>query len=237
METAPHGFICRADRNACAPAALRVVGRQWWFDVEYVVDGRPDLFVHAPTEVHIPTGQPVVLELVTRDVIHSFWVPKLHGKVDLIPGQVNEIEIRADTPGVYAGECAEFCGVQHANMRLSVIAQPPAEYDAWLAAQRREAAAPADDLARRGSELFMTSACALCHAIRGTAAHGQVGPDLTHLASRSTIAGGMLPNDTAALSAWVTHAQSRKPGTQMPDVTAFTGQELRALVAYLQSLH
>lgn len=235
METAPHGFICRADRTTCPPAAIRVTGRQWWFDAEYLFD-QQDLTVRAPTEVHIPVATPVVIELVTRDVIHSFWVPKLHGKVDLIPGQVNAIEIRADEPGVYAGECAEFCGMQHANMRLSVIAQKQDDFMRWLQAQRASAQPPPTDEAARGRDVFMASACMLCHTIRGTPARGDVGPDLTHVASRERIAGGALPNDTADLEAWVTHAQSLKPGAQMPDITAFSGPDLRALVAYLQTL-
>jgi len=235
METAPHGFICRADRSTCPPASIRIVGRQWWFTAQYLFDER-DLDVAAATEVHIPVHTPVVLELVTRDVIHSFWVPKLHGKVDLVPGQVNAIEIDAEQPGTYSGECAEFCGAQHANMRLVVVAESNEAFLKWLAAQRMPAAAPQSDEARRGHDVFMAGPCILCHTIRGTDAHGDVGPDLTHVASRQTIAGGMLANQTANLEAWVTHAQSLKPGAQMPDLAAFNGRDLRALVAYLQTL-
>jgi len=235
METAPHGFICRADPTTCPPAAIRIVGHQWWFDVQYLFD-REDLNVQNATEIHVPVGKPVVLELVTRDVIHSFWIPKLHGKVDLVPGQTNEIEIQAGAPGVYDGECAEFCGQQHAHMRLLVVAQKDEEFGAWLAAQRAPAKDPANEAARHGRDVFMSAACVLCHRIAGTQAQGQVGPDLTHVGSRQTIAGGMLRNTTANLAAWITHAQSLKPGAQMPDITAFDGEELRALVSYLQSL-
>jgi cytochrome c oxidase subunit 2 len=214
---------------------IRVTGYQWWFDAQYLF-GRQDLVVTAPTEIHIPIDCAVDIELQTRDVIHSFWVPKLHGKVDLVPGQVNRIRIQADRPGVFEGQCGEYCGPQHANMRLQVVAQSPADFQAWLAAQRASAAQPTQPAAVRGREVFESASCALCHTVRGTDAHGQVGPDLTHVGSRLRIAGGMLANNPANLAAWVTHAQSLKPESQMPDLTQFTGRDLQALVAYLQSL-
>jgi cytochrome c oxidase subunit 2 len=216
-------------------ADIRVTGEQWWFNAEYLF-ARPDLDVPAPTEIHIPVGRPIDVELVTRDVIHSFWVPRLQGKVDLIPGETNRIRLQADTAGVYEGECAEFCGVQHAHMRLQIVAQDPAEYAKWLDHQR-EAASPSDDPdAVRGGEVFQAAACPLCHTVRGTLAYGQVGPDLTHVGSRKRIAGGMLDNNTANLAAWIVDAQSIKPGARMPTLRQLSGADLRALVTYLQSL-
>jgi cytochrome c oxidase subunit 2 len=178
----------------------------------------------------------VNIELESADVIHSFWVPSLHGKVDLVPHWTNYIRIEADHPGDFSGTCAEFCGAQHAHMGLTVIAQPPDEYDAWLDGQRKPAALPQGEEAQRGATLFQSGPCANCHMIRGTLAGGTVAPDLTHLASRGTIAAHSFPNDTAHLAAWVTHAQSLKPKNQMPDITQFNGQQLRDLVAYLQQL-
>lgn len=215
---------------------IRVTGQQWWFEAEYLGE-TPDLNVRVPTELHIPVGRPVIIELVSRDVIHSFWVPKLQGKVDLVPGHTNRIRIQADAPGVYEGECAEFCGPQHAHMRIEIVAQPPDFYQAWLESQRNSAAVDADgDLAAHGREVFMSSACSLCHTIRGTDAHGLIGPDLTHVGSRRHIAGGSFPNDTAHLTAWVVDAQSLKPEAKMPSMRMLPGPDLRALVAYLQSL-
>lgn len=214
---------------------IRVMGQQWWFEAQYLFDPPAGDFT-APTEIHIPVGRPVDIELETRDVIHSFWIPKLHGKVDLVPGLVNRIRIQADRPGLYQGECGEYCGAQHAHMRLQVVAQQPDEFEAWLQGQRATSAEPQSAEATAGREIFERSPCVACHTVRGTVAHGQVGPDLTHVASRSYIAGGMLVNNTANLEAWVTHAQSLKPGSRMPDITAFTGRQLRALVAYLQTL-
>ena len=215
--------------------AIRVIGHQWWWDVEYLVG---DLQQHFRTanELHVPVGQPVDVELVTADVIHSFWVPRLHGKVDMVPGLRNHIRIQADVPGVYAGECAEFCGLQHAHMRFQVVAETPAAYVAWLERQRQPAAAAQEASAQRGAEVFRTAACPMCHTINGTMALATVGPDLTHVGSRLTIAAGSLANDIANLHAWVVNAPSLKPGTQMPALTQFTGPQLHDLVAYLEGL-
>jgi len=215
---------------------IRLTGRQWWFDAEYLV-GQPQGNVHVPTEIHIPVSRTVEIELVSRDVIHSFWVPRLQGKVDLVPGTTNRVTLRADRPGVYDGECAEFCGVQHAQMRLVVVAQPEAEFRKWLATQRESATvAEAGAATRHGEEVFMNSACPLCHTVRGTNARGQFGPDLTHVGARRRIAGGAFLNDTANLAAWITDAQSMKPGSQMPTLRQLQGDDLRAVVAYLQGL-
>ena len=216
-------------------ADIRIIGRQWWWEAVYE-RGPVHRRVRASTEIHIPVGRPVTLALESRDVIHSFWVPKLHGKVDLVPGRTNHIRLQADEPGVYRGQCAEFCGMQHAHMAMLVVAEPEAEFEAWLERQRRPAARPATAAAVRGQRLFESRACVVCHQVRGTAALATVGPDLTHVASRRLIAGGMLRNNTANMYAWVTHAQSLKPGSWMPDVTQFTGAELHDLVAYLQGL-
>lgn len=218
------------------PPDIIVSAHQWWFEADYRFAGRPDLDVHTATELHIPVGKPITLQLESDDVIHSFWVPKLHGKVDMIPGRKNFIRIQASRPGLYQGECAEYCGAEHALMRLLVVAQTPAAYQRWLGAQRAPAPQPTDPQTLRGQYVFLTAACPVCHTVRGTMAHGQVGPDLTHIGSRETIAGGAYANDTANLEAWITNAQSLKPGAQMPNLTAFTGADLRALTDYLQSL-
>ncbi len=220
--------------NGSDPPSIEVVGNQWWWEVDYLSKDVHNEVTSA-NEIHIPVGEPVDIDLETRDVIHSFWVPRLHGKVDLIPGQVNRIRIQADQPGVYRGQCAEYCGQQHAKMVLLVVAQPRGEYESWLARQRQEAAAPSTDVAREGQQLFLTHQCAMCHTVRGTEAMGNVGPDLTHLAGRKKIAASY-DNDTANLGAWVTHAQSLKPGALMPNLTQFNGEQLRALVQYLQTL-
>ena len=217
------------------PADVRVVGHQWWWQVEYL---NPQVAQETVTanEVHIPTGRPVDIELRSFDVIHSFWVPRLHGKVDLVPGMVNRIRIQADSPGVFPGQCGEYCGPQHAHMVMLVVAEPPDEYQRWLDHLRTTAPAPAASEALAGQQVFMNRQCALCHAIRGTDARGTVGPDLTHLASRRGLAANSYPNTRAPLSAWVTHAQSLKPLAQMPNLTVLTGQEQQALVTYLESL-
>ena len=233
-------MVVLASEPAAKPADpapdIVVSGQQWWWNATYRFKGHPDLSVSLPTEIHIPVGRPMTVEVVSRDVMHSFWVPKLNGKIDLVPGLRNYEVLEATRPGTYLGQCAAFCGEQHANMKFRVIAQRPQAYEAWLAHQRAPAAAPESQQAMRGERVFMMGACSLCHTIRGTPARGAVGPDLTHLASRTTIAGGMLPNDTADLEAWVTHAQSLKPGTPMPNLPQFRGDDLRALVTYLQTL-
>lgn len=218
-----------------APAALRVIGHRWWWDVRYE-GSQVDQHMTTANEIHIPEGRAVDIDLASADVIHSFWIPQLHGKVDLVPGQTNRIRIEASRPGVYRGQCAEYCGAQHAHMALLVVVQPPAEYQRWLEEQQHNAHTPGTNEQQRGRMLFETRACALCHTIRGTAATGRVGPDLTHLHSRRMIAANTLRNNTANLAAWSTHAQTLKPGVAMPDVPQFSGEELRALTAYLLSL-
>jgi cytochrome c oxidase subunit 2 len=217
------------------PADIRVVGHRWWWEIHYVKAPLPDTVISAD-EIHIPVGQPVDIDLGSDDVIHSFFVPTLHGKVDLIPGQVNRIRIQADYAGVYHGRCAEFCGEQHAHMQFMVVAQAPADYQAWLAREVQDAQQPVTAQEQQGLELVQNKACSLCHTIRGTMAQGRVGPDLTHIGSRLTLAAGTLTNNTANLEAWITHAQSLKPEVIMPDLSEFTGPQLQAVVAYLQQL-
>ena len=214
---------------------IRITGHQWWWEVTYLQGDYPQHFSTA-NEIHIPVGQPVNIELESADVIHSFWVPSLHGKVDAVPHWTNYIRIEADHAGTFRGSCAEYCGAQHAHMGLTVVAQDPSDYAAWREGQIKVAALPQGDEAKRGAMLFQSGPCANCHSIRGTPAGGHVAPDLTHLASRGTIAAHSFPNDTAHLEAWVTHAQSLKPKSAMPDLTQFNGQQLRDLVAYLQQL-
>jgi cytochrome c oxidase subunit II len=213
---------------------VEVTGKQWWWSVRYPTDPASDVVVTA-NEIHVPIGRTVRLELRSSDVIHSFWVPRLHGKRDLIPGRATELRFRVDEPGVYTGQCAEFCGHQHAHMLIRVVAEEPAAFEAWRAAQRAPARAPETPEERRGHDVFLSRSCALCHAIRGTDAGGQMGPDLTHLASRESIAAGTLPNRPGHLAGWIMDAQAVKPGTRMP-ANPLPGPELQALLAYLRSL-
>lgn len=214
--------------------SIAIIGRQWWWEVQYL--GDPAQRFTTANEIHIPVGRPVDIELRSLDVIHSFWVPTLHGKVDLIPEHPNFIRIQADQEGVYTGTCAEYCGAQHAHMRLLVVAQQPADYEAWVQGQLQPGSEPASDAARRGEQIFMAGPCSMCHQVRGTLAGGRVAPDLTHIASRLNIAANSYPNNDAYLEAWVTHAQSLKPEAAMPNLTQFDGQQLRDLVAYLRQL-
>jgi cytochrome c oxidase subunit 2 len=216
------------------PLAVEVVGHQWWWEVHYKSPS-PALEISTANEIHLPVGRPIALRTDSRDVIHSFWVPNLHGKRDLIPGRPSVFWLEADRPGVFRGQCAEFCGYQHAHMALLVIAEPPERFAAWAAAQRRPAAPPAGALAQRGQQVFAGLACPLCHAVQGTGAAGANGPDLTHLASRRTIAAGTLPNTPGALAGWIVDPQRAKPGTSMPP-TRLGAADLQALLAYLGSL-
>ncbi len=214
---------------------ILIIGHQWWWEVHYL-DGPPYEQFTTANEIHIPTHRQVNIELRSGDVMHSFWVPALHGKVDLIPGHPNYIRIAASEPGSYQGQCAEYCGAQHAHMRLLVVAQDPAEFAAWEEQQRKPAPAPTSQEALAGEHTFLAGPCSMCHQVRGTLAGGSVAPDLTHLASRQYIAANSYPNDDAYLEAWVTHAQSLKPEAKMPDLTQFDGKQLRDLVAYLRQL-
>lgn len=223
-------------RGAHDTVTVRVIARQWWWEFQYPGDA-PDQRVTTANELRIPVGRPVLLELVSRDVIHSFWVPSLHGKRDLIPGHDSTTYIQADHPGVFRGQCAEFCGAQHAKMGLLVIAQPEAEFQAWLAAQRRSAT-PADALAssiRHGHDLFVGGTCPMCHTVAGTIAGATMGPDLTHVASRTTVAAGSVPNLRDHLAKWIADPQAIKPGNRMPP-TPLGAADLADLVSYLETL-
>jgi cytochrome c oxidase subunit 2 len=214
---------------------VRVTGRQWWWEVTYL-DPSPSLIATTANEIHIPVRRPVRLQVVSGDVIHSFWIPELAGKTDLIPGQENVMWLEADRPGVYHGQCAEYCGLQHAKMAMEVVAEPPEAFARWLERQRAPAAAPAGTDAAAGARVFATTACALCHTVRGTMAGGRLGPDLTHLAGRRTIAAGTIANTRGNLLGWIENPRAFKPGTLMPAVPLH-GRELDDLTAYLQSLH
>src|SRR5690348_13733505 len=194
---------------------VRVAGHQWWWDVLYEDPVRARSFASA-NEIHIPVNTPVRVRLETRDVIHSFWVPALAGKMDQITGRQNEQELLATRAGVYRGQCAEFCGREHAKMALLIVASPPEEFKAWREAQNRAAERPDDPVRQHGLQVFQLRGCALCHTIRGTDAGGRLGPDLTHLASRRTIAAGTAPLTSGHLAAWIADPQHVKPGTQMP---------------------
>jgi cytochrome c oxidase subunit II len=220
-------------RHGQEALTIEVVGHQWWWEVRY--DGEPARRFITANEIHVPVGQKVRLRLTSPDVIHSFWVPNLHGKRDLIPGIENTFYLEADRPGRWRGQCAEFCGLQHAFMALWFVAEPPEAFAAWREAQLRAAPEPAAETARRGREVFLSRACVMCHAIRGTTAAAIMGPDLTHLKSRATIAAGILPNTRGHLAAWVADPQSVKPGTRMP-ITALEPGELQALLDYLETL-
>lgn len=218
-----------------APAgALRVevVGHQWWWEYRY-----PDLGIVTANELHLPLGTPVQLELTSADVIHSFWAPRLGGKRDLTPGRTTRIAFTADSAGEFSGQCAEFCGASHANMRLRVFVQPDSAFRVWVARQQGEpAAAPRGSLAERGRQQFARTACIACHTIEGLPqARGTAGPNLTHVGSRTTIAGALFPNTTDYLRRWIVDAPSLKPGSLMPKLT-LTDDDLTVIVAYLQSL-
>jgi len=221
-----------------APAAnatretILVVGHQWWWEVRY-----PGTRAVSANEIHIPVRTPVRVDVRSADVIHSFWVPQLNRKIDTLPGSTNAIELYADKVGRYRGQCAEFCGLQHAHMGLWVYADPPDAYRRWLARQERPATtSPSTAQVAAGRDLFLNGACATCHAIRGTSASSDVGPDLTHLAGRTTIGALTLPNDREALRNWISNSQRYKPGNQMPDFPELGGTQLDALVAYLEGL-
>jgi cytochrome c oxidase subunit 2 len=223
-----------ASLNALDALTIRLTGYRWWWKIEYL-DPIPARQVITANEIHIPVGRPVLINTHSQDVIHSFWIPPLHGKRDLIPGHPGAIWIQADKPGRYEGQCAEFCGLQHAHMRLLAFAEPEEQFQSWLETQRRTAQPPQGALAQRGHDFFMKGPCALCHSIRGTEASGQVAPDLTHFASRATIAAGTLSNTTGHLAGWIVDSQRIKPGNAMPP-SSLSAEDLQALLAYLRGL-
>ncbi len=213
---------------------IELRGFQWWWEVTYPEAGGAPAFVTA-NEIRIPVGRPVLISLTSADVIHSFWVPSLAGKLDLIPGRTNELRLTAKRPGIYRGQCAEFCGIQHAHMALFVVAETPEAFAAWRRTQAEPAALPSDPEARRGLEVLLRTPCAACHTVRGTPANGRLGPDLTHVGSRRSIGAGLLETTRGAFAAWIADPQTLKPGNNMPRVT-LSPEELRALSAYLAGL-
>lgn len=230
-----HGASMQGPMARSMKPDILIVGHQWWWEIHYLSDD-PSKQVITANELHLPAGKPINIRLETRDVMHSFWVPALHGKVDLIPGMPNYIRIVASQPGEYEGQCAEYCGEEHALMRLLAVVQTPGEYEAWLNAQRKPAAEPTTDQAKAGEKLFMTGPCSNCHEVRGTTAGGRVAPDLTHIGSRQMIAANVYRNNDGYLEAWITHAQSLKPGCLMPNITEYSGPQLQDLIAYLRQL-
>jgi cytochrome c oxidase subunit II len=213
---------------------IEITGNQWWWDVEYH-NPNPSLRVRTANELHLPVGRQVRIQLKSNDVIHSFWVPNLQGKMDLIPGRQTVLWLQADTAGVYRGQCAEYCGVQHAHMAFTVIAESPEAFERWLQGQRQTAPPPATPEQQHGLEVVERGPCALCHTVRGTAAGGRTAPDLTHLATRSTIAAGTAPNTRGYLAGWIADPQHLKPGAKMP-ATGLSAEELQAVLAYLETL-
>jgi cytochrome c oxidase subunit 2 len=217
-----------------AAVVIDLIGHQWWWEAVYE-HATPSQRFRTANELHIPVGRPVVFKVTSHDVIHSLWVPNLHGKRDLIPGYTTSIWLQADKPGVYRGQCAEFCGYQHARMALYVTAESDDEFQKWSANQRKEAPQPSTDEQTRGRDVFLHSTCTQCHTIRGTIAGAVLGPDLTHVATRGTIAAGTLPNERGQLAGWILDSQSIKPGNRMPP-NSIRGDDLQALLSYLESL-
>lgn len=231
--TAVYTFISM--RTLAAPSqkpalTFEIVGKQWWWDIRYEGESI------SANELHIPSGEPVHFSLHSDNVIHSFWLPDLAGKRDLIPGHPNSLWLQADEPGTYRGSCAEFCGVQHGKMNFTVIAEPRAAFETWLEHARAEANAAVSEEARVGQAIFMQQGCAGCHSIRGTAAQGEIGPELTHLSSRLTLAAANIPNTTGHLAAWIVDSQSIKPGNRMPS-QKLSGEDLQFLLSYLMELN
>jgi cytochrome c oxidase subunit 2 len=216
------------------PVRIDMVGAQWWWQASYRPESGQPGFVTA-NELHVPVGRPVIVSLQAADVIHSFWVPNLHGKKDMLPGIDTTIEFRADRAGAYRGQCAEYCGAEHALMAMLVVAEPPERYAAWVARQAQPAAQSTDAIALHGRDVFERASCANCHTVRGTSAKGTPGPDLTHLMSRETIAAGVLANTPQNLAAWIRDPNALKPGTMMPAVPLSDGDRL-ALVRWLTTL-
>jgi cytochrome c oxidase subunit 2 len=214
---------------------ISVIAHLWWWEVRYRDPSRGIHFVLA-NEIHVPVGRAVTLGLTSADVIHSFWVPALAGKVDMLPGRVHQLRLQADRPGVYRGQCAEFCGEQHARMALHVVAESPEAYEQWLQSQNRPADSPRDAIVARGAQVFVEQRCTACHTVRGIGPLATIGPDLTHVGSRLHLAAGTLPMSTAALRDWIAHPQRAKPGARMPSYERLDDDALHALAAFLAQL-
>ena len=219
-----------APKAGSTKLTIQVIGHDWWWEVRY-----PGHAAVTANEIHIPAGTRVDVAGTTDDVIHSLWVPELNRKIDLIPGRVNHVLLYADHPGTYRGQCAEFCSLQHAHMSLYVVADDPATFQRWLTQQSQPASSAATGLAAQGRRLFLANTCSSCHAIRGTSARAVVGPDLTHVASRTTLAALTIANTPAGLLRWISDPQHVKPGAKMPALD-LPPSDFRAIAAYLQSL-
>jgi cytochrome c oxidase subunit II len=219
-----------APKAGSTKLAVQVIGHQWWWEIRY-----PGHAAVTANELHIPVRTRVDVTATTADVIHSFWVPELNRKIDQIPGRVNHVLLYADRPGIYRGQCAEFCALQHAHMSFDVVADEPAAFAAWLRAQSAPATTPPAGVAARGRSLFLSTTCASCHAIRGTSARADVGPDLTHVGSRMSLAALTIGNSAAGMLRWISDPQHVKPGAKMPALE-LSGSDFRAIAAYLRSL-
>lgn len=214
---------------------IEIVGEQWWWRVRYLdAEGKPVLVT--ANEVRLPIGEPAELALSTADVIHSFWVPNIAGKLDMIPGRVNRLRVMVDEAGTFRGQCAEYCGAQHALMAFHVVAMTEDDFRLWLEAQQQPAKEPGTSKLKRGRELFIANGCGACHTVRGTHANGIIGPDLTHVGSRLSIAAGTLRNDAPSFAAWIAGSQHIKPENRMPSFDIFEGGDLDAVADYLESL-
>lgn len=219
--------------DAHGPGALDidVIGHQWWWEFSY-----PDAGVVTANELHVPVGTPLLLRIDGKDVIHSFWVPQFGWKIDAVPGRTNTMSITVETPGTYEGACSEYCGAEHAWMRIRVIAQSHDDFNAWLDQQKQPAVAPSDALAKQGEQVFQSNTCVNCHIIAGSAGHGLIGPNLTHVGSRETIGAGVLDTSAANLATWVHDPQQVKPGVRMPSFSSLSDSDLQALAHYLEGL-
>jgi cytochrome c oxidase subunit 2 len=224
-------YALASDPNALI---IKITGHQWWWEVQYD-DPQPGNIVTTANEIHIPTGRTVKFDLRSLDVIHSFWVPNLHGKKDLIPGHPTSTWMKAEREGTFRGQCAEFCGYQHAHMRLEFVVESPEKFNAWIASQRQTASNPATAAQQHGQQIFLQNQCITCHTIQGTNARATAGPDLTHFGSRTLLAAGTFPNTPQNLSLWISNPQDFKPGVKMP-ANPFSSDDLNALVEYLESL-
>jgi cytochrome c oxidase subunit 2 len=223
-----------SDRIRGDEMRVRITGEMWWWRVAYLGSGgRPEH--HDANELHIPAGRPVVLELQSNDVIHSFWVPRLSGKLDMIPGRRNLMRIQADAPGVYAGQCAEFCGGPHALMGFVVVAHAPEDFARWSNARSLREQVAASPSVERGPDLFRSAGCAACHRIAGTEANGLAGPDLTFVGARRSIGAGILPNNRGTMMGWIANSQAIKPHNRMPPYPGLSGGEVRDLAIYLEA--
>ncbi len=213
---------------------IDVYGHQWWWEVQYP-NNEAYKIVETANEIHLPVGVPIRIHGTSRDVIHSFWAPNVQGKRDLMPGYETEVMMQVDQPGRWRGQCAEYCGEQHAHMSFYMVAESEKDFEQWLHDEAQSSVVPNNPQTLHGQQIFLTHACVMCHTIRGTTAGSHVGPDLTHLASRSTIAAGMLPNNAGNLGGWILNAQALKPGCRMPP-NQMSGADLQDLLAYLETL-